>query len=312
MNILITGAFGFVGSNLSKKLRESNAHRIIALDVTNALNNNFDEYFSWLQLEEINWSSIDAVIHLAGKAHDTTNTSDEKSYFDINFGLTKKIFDRFITSAASKFIFFSSVKAAADTVTGPFLTEEVVANPLTPYGRSKLQAEQYILEQVPSSEKQVYILRPSMIHGPGNKGNLNLLYKIAKKGYPWPLGSFENKRSFTSIQNLGFVITELIEKNIKPGIYQMADDEALSTNELIQMMSASMNKKTHIWHVPSGLIGFMAKVGDKTGLPLNSERLKKLTESYVVSNQKLKTALGIARMPRSAGEGMKETFASFI
>jgi nucleoside-diphosphate-sugar epimerase len=114
------------------------------------------------------------------------------------------------------------------------------------------------------------------------------------------------------MQNLGFVITELVEKNIKPGIYQIADDEALSTNEIIQMMTASMNKKPRIWHVPSSLIGFMAKVGDKIGLPLNSERLKKLTESYIVSNHKLKNALGIAKMPCSSSEGMKETFASFL
>ncbi len=81
-----------------------------------------------------------------------------------------------------------------------------------------------------------------MIHGSGNKGNLNLLYKIVQKGLPWPLGAFENKRSFTSIDNLTFIINQLIEKDIEPGIYQVADDEPLSTNELAKCQaSKSLN-----------------------------------------------------------------------
>jgi hypothetical protein len=71
-----------------------------------------------------------------------------------------------------------------------------------------------------------------MIHGEGNKGNLNLLYQLVSKGLPWPLGNFKNQRSFLSIENLCFVIREIVERNdILFGIYQVADDEALSTNE---------------------------------------------------------------------------------
>lgn len=82
--------------------------------------------------------------------------------------------------------------------------------------------------------KKVYILRPCMIHGPGNKGNLNLLYGVVSKGMPWPLGAFENRRSFTSIGNLQEVIKGLLTKDAPSGIYHMGDDEALSTNELIE------------------------------------------------------------------------------
>jgi nucleoside-diphosphate-sugar epimerase len=149
-----------------------------------------------------------------------------------------------------------------------------------------------------------------MIHGPGNKGNLNLLFKLVSKGIPCPLGAFENKRSFTSIENLQFVIQHLIEKDIEPGIYQMADDEPLSTNQLIELIASSQGKKANIWKINSKLIAFAAGVGDKLHLPLNSERLKKLTESYVVSNNKIKKALGIEKMPVSAEEGMRETLSS--
>jgi len=312
MNILITGAFGFVGNNLSKKLRETSKLKLIAVDIIEPTNHIFDDYYSWHELEKADWNKIDTIIHLAGKAHDTLKTSTEQDYFKINVGLTRKIFQHFLNSSASKFIFFSSVKAVTDTVSGEYLIEFDTPNPLTPYGKSKLEAEQYILDQPLPPGKKVYILRPCMIHGPGNKGNLNLLYKLAQKGLPWPLGAFENSRSFTSIQNLLFVIQEFIEKDIEPGIYQIADDETLSTNELIHLMADSLNKKTHIWNISPSMIKFIAKVGDTLGLPLNSERLKKLTESYVVSNQKLKKVLGIEKMPYTTTEGMKNTFDSFL
>ena len=150
-----------------------------------------------------------------------------------------------------------------------------------------------------------------MIHGPGNKGNLNLLYKIVQKGLPCPLGAFENRRSFTSIDNLPYIISQLIDKDIESGIYQVADDEALWTNEIIRLIAAAQKRKSRIWNISRKLILLSARLGNVLHLPLNSERLKKLTESYVVPNQKLKTALGIEKMPVRAGAGMKKTFESF-
>ena len=110
-----------------------------------------------------------------------------------------------------------------------------------------------------------------MIHGPGNKGNLNLLFNIQQKGLPWPLGAFENKRSFCSVVNILFVVKQLIEKDIEPGIYQVADDEALSTNELIKLMTSSQSKKAKIWRISEKFIKAIAQVGDRLHLSLNSE-----------------------------------------
>ena len=150
-----------------------------------------------------------------------------------------------------------------------------------------------------------------MIHGPGNKGNLNLLHKIVSKGIPWPLGSFDNQRSFCSIDNLSFVIKNLIEKKIQTGIYQIADDEPLSTNQLVTLIAQSLDKKSKVWNINQSLIKSLAKTGNILHLPLNTERLKKLTESYVVSNEKIKKALGIKNMPVSARDGMMKTLESF-
>ena len=132
-----------------------------------------------------------------------------------------------------------------------------------------------------------------------------------KKGVPWPLGAFENHRCFTSIDNLCFVIKELLVKEVESGIYNMCDDEALSTNGLITVICKALGKKARIWYLPKGLMNGMAKVGDGLHLPLNSERLTKLTEDYVVSNAKIKKALGIDKMPIRAEEGLTQTIKSF-
>ena len=147
--------------------------------------------------------------------------------------------------------------------TGDVLTEEVVPAPVGPYGESKMRAEEFILkaekQDQRAKDKKIYILRPCIIHGPGNKGNLNLLYSVVKKGIPWPLGAYENRRSFCSIDNISFVVELLIVKeNIENGIYHIGDDEPLSTNELIRLINESLGKKTRVWKLPKGLMNAAA------------------------------------------------------
>lgn len=320
MNILITGVHGFVGSNLVVALKSK--HTLYGLDIVNTEKEGVLKTFVWGDIDSSSiqdFPYIDAIIHLAGKAHDTKNQSLAQSYFDINTGLTQKIFDFFLESDAKKFIFFSSVKAAADSVVGDILREDVIPTPIGPYGESKIRAEEYILNQLKIENeelkagdgKQVYILRPCMIHGSGNKGNLNLLYNVVKKGIPWPLGDFENRRSFTSIDNLCAVINGLLMKDVSTGIYHMADDEALSTNELIAIMCEAMGKEPYIWKLNKGIMEGCAGLGTLLHLPLNTERLRKLTENYVVSNEKIKKALGMEKMPVTAKEGLMKTIHSF-
>ena len=307
MKILITGIHGFVGSNLVAALKEN--HTIYGLDIISPIKEGVSYTYGWDDLDIGMVPDVDAIIHLAGKAHDTKNQADAEVYFRVNTGLTQKIFDYFLQSKTRKFIFFSTAKAAADKVEG-VLTEDVVPAPVGPYGESKIKAEEYILAHL-NPKKQVYIMRPCMIHGPGNKGNLNLLYNMVKKGIPWPLGAYENRRTFTSIDNVSFVISGLLTKDVPSGIYNMGDDEALSTNELIEIICSSLGKKAHIWRFPKGLMNGLAKVGGRLHLPLNPERLRKLTENYVSSNAKIKAALGIEQMPVRAEDGLRKTLSSF-
>ena len=318
MNILITGIHGFVGSNMVKAF--AGEHTIYGLDIVAPAKEGVAATYSWDDLERGNIPPVDVIIHLAGKAHDTKNRSAEQVYFDINTGLTRRIFDYFRRSSAKSFIFFSSVKAAADTVTGEYLTEEVVPQPIGPYGESKIAAEDYIRTHVTiidnreytmPDDKKVYILRPCMIHGPGNKGNLNLLFGVVRRGIPWPLGAFENRRTFTSIDNLCFVVGQLVHGNIPGGVYHMGDDESLSTNELIALICETLGKKTRIWRLNKTMMEQFARLGGVLHLPLNPERLRKLTENYVVSNRKIKEALGIQAMPVRAADGLHRTIKSF-
>ena len=290
-SIFLIGASGFVGTNFLKYLSNE----------INVVKYNRGELF------QLNQNSV---IHLAGKAHDLKNISSPDEYYKVNTDLTIDIFDAFLKSNSKVFITLSSVKAVADRVNGE-LTEEVLPHPITHYGKSKLLAEQYILSKLIPKGKRVYILRPCMIHGPGNKGNLNLLYSLVSKGFPWPLGLFENSRSYLSIENLCFIIKELIEReDIPSGVYNIADDVPLSTNEVVKMIAESNGRKARILNLSSSLINVIARVGDILKLPINSERLQKLTESYIVSNAKIKEVLG-KPLPVSSKDGLMRTFKSF-
>jgi nucleoside-diphosphate-sugar epimerase len=297
MKVIITGNTGFVGINLSKYL-SANSFLVDSIS-----------------LRKANWklnSKVDTIIHLAGKAHDTKKAADPSEYFRVNTDLTKELFDVFLESEIKDFVYFSSVKAVADDVS-EILYENIYPSPKTPYGQSKLKAEEYILSKDLPSHKRVFIIRPCMIHGPGNKGNLNLLYNVVKKRIPYPLAAFHNERSFLGIDNLNFLIKEILQnKEIPSGVYNFSDDEVLSTNELVQIISSTSNKKNLSIAVPKSIINGIAKIGDLVRFPLNSETVQKLTENYRVSNQKIKNAIGVEKLPNTAQEGLEKTIKSFI
>lgn len=296
MSVLITGASGFVGQNLSLYLEDIGVFKVSREECNNMLPSLMNGY--------------QAIVHLAGKAHDLKKISNSDEYYHVNFELTKKLYNSFLESDCEKFIFVSSVKAVADIVVG-VLNENSDANPQTHYGKSKLMAEEYIKSQSLPEGKSYYILRPCMIHGPGNKGNLNLLYQFVKRNIPYPLAAFENRRSFLSVENFCFLIKEiLIRSNIPSGVYNVADDEALSTNEVVSILAESLGKKPKLWRIHKSIIYGLAMFGDRFNLTLNSERLNKLTENYVVSTSKLRTLLDV-KFPISTKEGLEITAKSF-
>jgi nucleoside-diphosphate-sugar epimerase len=294
--ILVSGATGFVGSNLVPYLKK-NDFLVSPISRTQLNSGNID------------FKGVKCVIHLAGKAQDLKKTENDDEYFQVNTNLTKSLFDQFLKSNCEVFIFMSSVKAAADTVK-THLDEDVLPNPLTAYGKSKLAAEKYILSKPLAENKKVYILRACMIHGPGNRGNLNLLYKLVSKRIPYPLGNFENKRSFLSVHNLSLLTLDFINQQPTSGIYNIADDTAVSTNDLIILISRCIGKKSKILNVPKFVINIFATIGTWLNLSFNKEALVKLTENYIVNNGKVKRNLNTKFM-LSTEEGLMKSIESF-
>ena len=266
MTILITGIHGFVGSNLVGYLSQGRDNTIYGLDIVAPEKPGVAKTFSWDDLEAGNIPEVDAVIHLAGKAHDTKNKAAADVYFKVNTGLTQKIFDWFLScKGTKKFVFFSTAKSAADRVEG-VLTEDVVPAPVGPYGESKIKAEEYMIGRfAPAAAarpnrsfddsdsafpgKSVYILRPCMIHGPGNKGNLNLLYSVVSRGIPWPLGAFDNLRTFTSVENICYAVSGLLTKDIPSGIQRPAHQGHSVGNLQHGRRRAAFDQRTHSHHL---------------------------------------------------------------
>lgn len=294
--VLMSGSSGFVGQNVIDLL--SHKYLLIPLKLR------------FIPNQIIKLDSANVILHLAGIAHDLNKKSNILNYNESNFELTKQLFDSFLKSNATTFIYLSSVKAVADKI-NIVLNEDYLASPKSSYGKSKRLAEEYILSKKIPKEKKIFILRPCMIYGRGNKGNLNLLYKFINKNLPWPLGSFNNLRSYCSIENLCFIINELIERDdIPSGIYNIADSTPISTTEIIHLISSSQNKKIIFLNIPRFLIRIFCKIGDLFNLFFNSEKLEKLTDSYVVSNDKIIDAIK-KDLPVDTLNGLMKTFKNF-
>ncbi len=318
--IIITGIRGFVGTNLKKNLKTRSEHEYHITGASRKRENlednrgfmddicSYDELCKGENKRE-NKYSFDAYIHLAGKVIHDQQLKDSDEYFQVNYEQTKRIYNQFLADPrAKKFIFLSTIHVLTEKP-DRVIDETFQPKPFTPYGKSKFDAENYIkLNAKPG--KNYYILRPTMIHGPGNKGNLNLLYKMIERGFPYLLGSINNCRSFTSIDNLAFIIDELLQSDVEAGLYHIADDEPTYSHDLIRMIGSLLGKKVKIISVPLFLLKTIAKIGNYLKLPMNDHKLTKLTEDFIVSNEKIKKAIG-KPLPVDTKKGLEKTLRSF-
>jgi nucleoside-diphosphate-sugar epimerase len=308
MRVLLTGVTGFLGVNLVNYFQ--NDPSIVLYGFSRNVETAKRKFqhsklivIETHESEKLDKLKIDVIIHLAGIAHDLKGDFIASDYHEVNFEGTKKIYQDFINSAASKFIFLSSIKAAVDSWPTA-VDENITPEPTSDYGKSKLLAEQFIQSQKLAPNKTFYIFRPCMIHGLGNKGNLNVLYKFVKKGIPFPFGAFKNERSFLSIDNFTTFINQIIRKEVPSGVYHLSDSETLSTLILYKLICQVLGQKERVWFVPKFLIkSFFVLIG-------KTAQFNKLTENAIVNNRKILSAINV-QLPVNSKEGLIKTINSF-
>jgi UDP-glucose 4-epimerase len=297
-SFLITGSRGFIGTNLCYSLKQR-GHRVLEIN-RSVINSEVDRYSLDLAVNTVPatiYSSVDVVFHLAGKAHALAETQqDETEYFEINTEGTRKLLEAAKQAGVHKFIFFSSVKAIGDSDTQP-MDESVQTLADTPYGQSKYAAEQLVLHggYVPNP----VVIRPSMVYGNTEKGNLPRMIQAIRKGVFPPLPETHNRRSMVHVDDLVQAAILAAEKPEAAGqIYIVTDGQAYSTRQIYDWIRVALGKSPVNAAIPMGLLNVLAKSGDGIGrtfgrrFPFDSDALDKLTGSAWYSSAKIQRELG--------------------
>lgn len=284
MNILITGSSGFIGKKLVNFLINYNnsIKNIYVLvrseNFINKNNNKNIKFISILNLK-IKKIDIDAVIHLASKAHIKNFTSDDAKS---SLFLTKELLSFCILNNITKFIYFSSIKVYGEYNTdNNIFTETNVANPLCNYSMSKFANESEIIKFFHERKVNYYILRIPLVIGRGAKGNLNSLMQIITNNIPLPLNGIDNHRSVISLTNLMHSVNNILMKNnIESGIFNICDNNPISTSNLVNLIKIFLNKKTKIFYINKKIIKFFLVIFGR------SDDYSKLFLSQIMNNNK--------------------------
>jgi nucleoside-diphosphate-sugar epimerase len=273
MKILVTGATGFIGTQLSETLAKS-GHQVRDTARSIAPNRSTTRELITFDLESANnldhlTTGCDAIVHLAGRAHvmsDNPATS-ESLYLSANVDVTRRLAQSAARTGVKRMILMSSVKVNGESTTiGSPFTSQDTPNPQDPYGRSKAQAELALWDVTSTSELEGVVIRPPLVYGPGVRANFASLIGIVDRGIPLPLGSIHNKRSFVSIDNLIDCIATAIQSSKAAGqTFLVSDGNDLSTPELIRSIATSLHKSPKLIPIPTALLRLAATTAGKRG-----------------------------------------------
>ena len=313
MKILVTGATGFIGKQLSRSLTDS-GHEVRCTSRSHTSKDFASRELITCDLESADnldhlTTGCDAIVHLAGRAHvmsDNPATS-ESLYISANVDVTRKLAQSAARTGVKQMILMSSVKVNGEsTTTGSPFTSQDTPNPQDPYGRSKTQAEQALWEVTAMSELEGVVIRPPLVYGPGVRANFASLIGIVGRGLPLPLGSIQNKRSFVSLDNLvDLISTTLKSPNAAGNTFLVSDDHDLSTPELIRSIASALDQSPMLFPFPSALLKLAATAAGKRGA---YDRLcGSLTVDIALTKQKLSWA-----PPFTVQESLQWTVDAFI
>lgn len=288
MNVLVTGANGFIGKSLCKSLSIS-GYNVIKLVRTKILEDESVQYecdFETTKFPEEALEGIDVIYHLAGIAHDTTGSVFlDNQYYLVNVDATEKI----ATLAAKKnikhFIFVSSAKAGGEPRVGYCSSEENQNIPKDIYAISKREAEKKIIRIGKEFNLNVTILRPSLVYGPNAGGNLKLMLLAIKKGWFPPIPKTENQRSMVHIDDLvSSMIFVTNNKDAFGEIFNVTDGIPYSTRELYEEMCKLSGKDIPKWAVPVFLFNLISKTSKRI-----EKKVSKLLGDECYSSDKLES-----------------------
>jgi nucleoside-diphosphate-sugar epimerase len=236
-HILLTGSSGFIGKRFV--IFNQNHYKITTVSLRTK------------NVQDIEWKGIDAVIHLAGMAHQMKKIEDQ-IYFDVNLNLTKELANAAKTANIKHFIFASTIKVFGEHHTN-VLTEQTACEPQNdPYGESKLQAERY-LQSIETDTFKVALVRPPLVYGPGVKGNLIRFLELANKPFPLPFDKIDNRRTMVFLDNLIALINQIIDTE-SSGLFLAGDSQPLSTTQLIKDMRNGLGKSPNLFVMPAILV----------------------------------------------------------
>ena len=242
IKLLITGSSGFIGTNFKNR---SSEFQITEIDLLVQ------------KIDEIDFSGIDSVLHLAALVHQMKDAPEEQ-YFLINCDLTYALAKKAKMQGVKHFVFMSSAKVFGESTTGlPAWDENSKCVPIDPYGKSKFEAEKLLLGLQDENFK-VAIIRSPLVYGAGVKANMYNLVKLVNQFPVLPFSGINNNRSFVYVGNLVALLKHIIDKKAF-GIYIAGDRESLSTTQLIKMIASASNKKLILFKLP-GLLLHLAKI----------------------------------------------------
>ncbi len=294
VKILVTGANGFVGKALCARLYEGGHQVVPAVRRTQRLRNecvvgdidNAPDWTSGLQ-------GCEVVVHLAARVHVMhENATDSWAAFHrSNVAATLSLALQAAAAGVRRFVFLSSVKVNGEvTIAGQVFTELDMPAPMDAYGRSKMEAEQGLLEIAKSTGLEVVIIRSPLVYGPGVKGNFASLIKWVKSGVPLPLGAVHNRRSMIALENLvsftALCADTAASPNAKDQVFLVSDGEDVSTTELLRRVAKAYGCRARLFSVPVRLMRVVARWMGKASVA------ERLFGSLVVDDSKARRLLG--------------------
>ncbi|MBF0236062.1 MAG: NAD-dependent epimerase/dehydratase family protein [SAR324 cluster bacterium] len=301
--ICITGSNGFIGKCL--------------MEEASVLN--FSTYV-WTKNEPDKLGHSQAIVHLAARVHQMKDFSFNplQEFHQANCGLTLDLAKNGLEAGIKKFLFLSSVKIMGENpIQQTIYTEQDIPFPDDPYGISKWEAEQGLLELfTQQSNAQCIILRLPMVYGPGNKGNMLPLLKAVSRGIPLPFGSTKGKRSMIYVKNVCDAILTILQDSTpnRPPVqtYFINDNNDLTSGELYSLISQAYTGKKGVFSLPEILFRFGGEVGSRfeklfgKRVPINNEIVSRLFDPYRFSCEKFCKDYDWTP-PYTPEEGIRET-----